>query len=54
MRKKFASRAQKISVWDFYGTPQATYFSDLVKEKSKMFKEYCQKLLDKYYGFTGK
>ena len=54
MWKKFASQAQKISIWDFYGILQATYFSDPVKEKSKMFKEYCQILLDKYYGLTGK
>ena len=44
----------KISIWDFYGIPQATYLSYPVEEKSKMFKEYHQKLLDKYYGSTGK
>ena len=43
----------KISIWDFYGIPQATYVSYLVEEKSKMFKEYYLKLLEKYYGLTG-
>ena len=44
----------KISIWDFYGISQATYLSYSVEEKSKMFKEYYLKLLEKYYGSTGK
>ena len=44
----------KISIWDFYGIPQVTYLSYSVEEKSKMFKEFYLKLLEKYYGSTGK
>ena len=44
----------KISIWDFYGIPQATYLGYSVEEKSKMFKEYYLKLLEKYYGSTSK
>ena len=44
----------KVSTWHFYGIPQATYLSYSVEEKSKMFKKYYLKLLEKYYGSTGK
>ena len=44
----------KTSLWDFYVIPQATYLSYSVEKKSKMFKEYYLKLLEKYCGSTGK
>ena len=44
----------KISIWDFYGIPQANYLSYSVEKKSKMFKKYYLKLLEKHYGSTGK
>ena len=40
----------KISIWDFFGVPQATYLSYTNEEKSRMFKEYYAKLVDKFYG----
>ena len=44
--------SSKISIWDFYGIPQATYLNYPVKEKSKIFRDYY-KLCEKY-GVTGK
>ena len=38
----------KISIWDFFGIPQATYLSYANEEKSRMFKEYYTKLVDKF------
>ena len=32
--------SSKISIWDFYGIPQATYLNYPVEEKSKMFRDY--------------
>ena len=40
----------KISIWDYFGNPQATYLSYTGEEKSKMFREYYNKLVDTYYG----
>ena len=40
----------KISVWDFFGIPQATYLAYSKEEKSRMFRENHQKLVNKYYG----
>ena len=40
----------KISIWDFFGIPQATYLSYANEEKSRMFKEYYTKLVDKFCG----
>ena len=53
----------KISIWDYFGIPQATYMSYTNKEKSKMFKKYYAKLtnfmveinfLFLFYGLSGK
>ena len=46
--------SSKISIWDFYGIPQAIYLNCPVEEKSKMFRDYYYKLCGKYYGSTGK
>ena len=40
----------KISIWDFFGVLQATYLGYTNEEKSRMFKEYYSKLVNKYYG----
>ena len=40
----------KISIWDFFGVPQATYLSYTNEEKSRMFKACYAKLVDKFYG----
>ena len=40
----------KISIWDFFDVLQATYLSYMKEEKSRMFKEYYRKLVNKYYG----
>ena len=32
--------SSKISIWGFYGIPQATYLNYPVEEKSKMFRDY--------------
>ena len=37
-------------MWDYFGNPQATYLSYTGEEKSKMFREYYNKLVDTYYG----
>ena len=39
----------KISIWDYFGNPQATYLSYTGEEKSKMFREYYNKLVDTYF-----
>ena len=39
----------KLSIWDYYGIPQSTYLAYTNEEKSKMFKEYYKKLVDKYH-----
>lgn len=44
---KFIS--SKISIWDYFGNPQATYLSYTGEEKSKMFREYYNKLVDTYF-----
>ena len=45
--------SSKISMWDFFGIPQATYLNYPVEEESNMFREYYFKLCEKYYGPTG-
>ena len=40
----------KISIWDFYGIPQMTYFNYSEEEKSLMFTEYHKKIVEKFYG----
>ena len=40
----------KISVWDFFIIPQLFYLACRGEEKSKTFKYYYDKLLDKYFG----
>ena len=40
----------KISIWDFFDAPQTTYLSYTNEEKSRMFKEYYSKLVNKSYG----
>ena len=39
--------SSKISIWDFFGIPQATCRNFSGPEKSKMFKEYYVRLCDK-------
>ena len=39
----------QISIWGFYGVQQEVYSSYSVEEKSKMFREYHSKLLQKYH-----
>ena len=38
----------KISIWNFFGVSQATYLGYTNEEKSRMFKEYYSKLVNKY------
>lgn len=40
----------KISLWDFFGIPEAIYRDFSVPEKSKMFREYYAKLSDNIMG----
>ena len=40
----------KILIWDYFGVVQSIYINSLAEEKSKMFKEYYSKLVEKYYG----
>ena len=57
MRKKLSLSTQKISIWDFFGVPKATYLSYMNQEKSRMFKEYYTKLVDFLFvspGLSGK
>ena len=36
--------------WYFYGIPQANYLAFSKKEKIRMFKEYYNKSVSKFYG----
>ena len=36
----------KILIWDFFCIPQATYLAYSNEEKSRMFIDYCQKLIN--------
>ena len=49
---KFIS--SKVTIWNFYGIPQATYLAYSNEEKVRMFGEYYKKLLDKYYNNASK
>ena len=40
----------KISTWDYFGVPQATYLGYTNEEKSRMLIEYYNKLVSRYYG----
>ena len=40
----------KISVQDFFNIPQSFYLACSSEEKSKMFKFYYDRLVDKYFG----
>ena len=40
--------ASKISIWDFFGIPQNNYLVLSKDEKSRMFKDYYNKLVLKY------
>lgn len=40
----------KILIWDFFCILQANYLAYSNEEKSRMFRDYCQKLVNKYYG----
>ena len=40
----------KISIWDYFSTPESTYLDYTGEQKSRMFKEYDNKLVDKYCG----
>ena len=39
----------EISIWDYFGVPRATCFGYTNEEKSRMFKEYYNKLVNKCY-----
>ena len=52
--EKVRYTSSKISIWNFFEIPEATYRNFSVPEKSKMFREYYARLCDKYYGSTGK
>ena len=51
--EKLRHIASKISIWDFCGIPQANYLAYSKEEKRRMFKEYYNKSVSKFYG-TGK
>ena len=40
----------KISIWDYFSIPESTYLGYTGEQKSRMFKEYDNKLVDKYCG----
>ena len=40
----------KMSIWDYFGVPQATYLGYMNEDKSRMFKEYYNKLVNRYYS----
>ena len=42
--------ASKMSIWDFFGISQSTNLVYSKEEKSKMFSEYYQKLVSKYFN----
>ena len=41
--------ASQISLWDFFGIPQANYLSLSKDEKLRMFREYYKKLVLRYF-----
>ena len=42
--------ALQISIWDFFGIPQADYLAFSMDKKWRMFSEYYKKLVLKYFG----
>ena len=42
--------ASKISIWDFFGIPQTNYLALSKDEKSRMFNDYYEKLVLKYFS----
>ena len=48
--EEFRFIACKMTIWDFFGISQSTNFVYSKEEKSKMFIEYYQKLVSKYFN----
>ena len=48
--EEFRFIACKMTIWDFFGISQSTNLAYSKEEKSKMFIEYYQKLVSKYFN----
>ena len=53
-KEKVKFISSKVTIWNFYGIPQATYLDYSNEEKVTTFGEYYKKLLDKYYNNASK
>ena len=50
--EKLRHIASTTSIWDFYGIQQANYLAFSREEKMRMFKEYYNKSVSKFYGIS--
>ena len=49
-KQKLCYIVSKISIWDFFGIPQANYLALDKNEKVRMFSDYYKNLVFKYFG----